>query len=89
MTSIILRVFSKAGRSRIEINLSSTLHDLKTELSQRLQIDTRQLKLFKDEAMRQPVNERDTATIQSLKFKNGDILHVGNQDANLASVAAA
>ena len=51
-TSIILRVFSKAGRSRVEINLSSTLHDLKTELSQRLSIETRQLKIFKDEAMR-------------------------------------
>ena len=76
--SIILRVFSKAGRSRVEINPTSTLHDLKTELSSRLSIEARQLKLFTDEAMRKPVNGRDTATIQSLSFKNGDILHVGN-----------
>ena len=39
--------------------------------------------------MKKPLAGRDTGSIQSLNLKNGDILHVGNQDANMASVAEA
>ena len=84
---IILRVFSKAGRSRVEIEKSKTLHDLKTVLSERLNIEAKQIKLFTDDAMKKPLAGRDTGSIQSLNLKNGDILHVGNQDANMASQA--
>lgn len=83
---IILRVFSKAGRSRVEIDSNQTLHDLKTELGNRLSITVKQIQLFKDEALKQTVAGRDTASIKSL-FKNGDIIHVGNQNVELASVA--
>ena len=38
---IILRVFSKAGRSRVEIGLKQTLAELKADLSKRLSIDER------------------------------------------------
>ena len=57
---IILRVFSKAGRSRVEIGTNETFHSLKNELSERLSIASRQLKLFKDQAMKQPLDGRDT-----------------------------
>ena len=40
---IILRVYSKAGRSRIEISKTQTLNDLKQEVSTRLSIAIRQL----------------------------------------------
>ena len=40
---IILRVFSKAGRSRVEISKTATLNDLKTDLSGRLSIAVKQL----------------------------------------------
>ncbi len=86
---IILRVFSKAGRSRVEISASANLHELKTELGNRLSIPASQIKLFTDQGLSKPLTGRDTASLQSLKLKNGDMLHVGNQDANLASVAAA
>ena len=85
--TIILRVFSKAGRSRVEIGKTQTLHQLKTELRGRLSIPEAKLKLFTDQALKKPVAGRDTASIDSIGLKNGDILHVGNQDAELASVA--
>ena len=84
---IILRVFSKAGRSRVEIGLSQTVFDLKTILSERLSIPAKKINLFTDDSCKKPLSSRDTASIQSLKLKNGDILHVGNQDANMASLA--
>ena len=84
---IILRVFSKAGRSRVEISKNQTLTDLKTELSGRLSISVGSLKLFTDEALKKPLACRDSATIQSLNLKNGDILHVGNQSVEMSSVA--
>ena len=84
---IILRVFSKAGRSRVEIGTSQTIYDLKTILSERLSIPAKKINLFTDDACKKPLSGRDTASIQSLKLKNGDILHVGNQDANMASLA--
>ena len=75
---IILRVFSKAGRSRVEIEKTANLHDFKTILSERLSIPAKQIKLFTDDKMKQPLAGRDTSSIQSLNLKNGDILHVGN-----------
>ena len=75
---IILRVFSKAGRSRVEIGINQTLQELKADLSKRLSIEQRQLKLFTDEQCRKPLAGRDSSSIKSLNLKNGDILHVGN-----------
>lgn len=57
---IILRVFSKAGRSRVEIEQSQTLHDLKTILSERLSIQAKLIKLFTDQSCTKPLAGRDT-----------------------------
>ena len=77
--TIVLRVISDAGRSRIEVKASSACKDLKADLAQRLGVaDPKYLQLFKDQAKKQPVNGRDADTIQKLGLKNGDMLHVGN-----------
>jgi len=60
---IILRVFSKAGRSRVEIGKSQTLNDLKIDLSKRLSIEVRQLQLFTDENCKKPLVGRDSTSI--------------------------
>tara|TARA_B110001450_G_C17512397_1_gene436970 strand:- start:550 stop:792 length:243 start_codon:yes stop_codon:yes gene_type:complete len=77
--TVVLRVISDAGRSRIEVKGSSAFKDLKADLASRLGVaDPKYLQLFKDQAKRQPVNGRDTDTIQKLGLKNGDMLHIGN-----------
>ena len=40
---IIIRVFSKAGRSRFEIGKTESLYTLKTQIGERLSIEVRQL----------------------------------------------
>ena len=74
---IILRIYSKAGRSRVELASGQTLYDLKTEMSNRLSLPVNQIKLFSDEFFKKPVAGRDTSALKTL-FKNGDIVHVGN-----------
>ena len=85
---IILRIFSKAGRSRVEMGANQSLYDFKTELGSRLSLPVNSIKLFSDDACKKAIAGRDTAALKTL-FKNGDIVHVGNQDAALASVAQA
>ena len=87
--SIILRIFSKAGRSRVEIASSQSLFQLKQELSGRLSIPPKTIQLFTDQGLKKPVPGRDTQSLKAIGLKNGDIIHVGNQDAELASVAQA
>ena len=75
--SIILRVFSKAGRSRVEIDGKKTFDDLKQELAGRLGISASAVKLFSDDKFKKPITARGAAALNGV-FKNGDILHVGN-----------
>ena len=49
MSEIILRVFSKAGRSRVEISTSKTFADLKKDLATRLGVDAAAIKIWKDD----------------------------------------
>lgn len=78
--TLILRVFSQAGRSRVEIQLGKTLLDLKTDLAKRLGLaNASVVKLFRDDKFKQPVAGRDSDQIGRLGLKNGDILHVANQ----------
>jgi len=39
--------------------------------------------------LKKPLVGRDTASLVAMKLKNGDMLHVGNQETKLASVTAA
>lgn len=87
--TIILRVVSTAGRSRVEMKVNQTLFDFKQELSGRLGIPTNQIALFTDQALKKKVSARDTSSLAKCGFKNGDMLHVGNQNAVLTSVATA
>lgn len=80
---IILRVFSKAGRSRVELPQSSSFNDLKTEIGKRLNLDARGLALFRDDKLRDQIKGSSSATLVSLRLKNGDIIHVGNQEAKM------
>ena len=76
--SIILRVFSKAGRSRVEIESKKTFDDLRQELAKRLGLTgPNAVKLFSDDKFKKPIAGRGGDALSKL-FKNGDILHVGN-----------
>ena len=61
MSKLILRVFSQAGRSRVEIESTQTLKELKDDLARRLNIDSAgAVKLFKDDKFKKPLAGRDT-----------------------------
>ena len=78
--SIILRVFSKAGRSRVEIDSKKSFDDLRVELAKRLGLENANtVKLFLDDKFKKPIAARGGDVLSKI-FKNGDILHVGNQD---------
>ena len=55
-------------------------------MASRLNIPAKQIKLFKDQTLKQELKGRDTDLLSKLGLKNGDMLHVGNQDVELASV---
>jgi hypothetical protein len=77
---LILRVFSKAGRSRVEIGVTKTLNDMKADLAKRLGLPSAAaVRLFKDDKCRQPLGGRDTDRMNRLGLKNGDILHVAGE----------
>ena len=59
--TLILRVFSQAGRSRVEIAPTKTLLDLKADLAKRLGLANPTIvKLFKDDKFKKPLAGRDT-----------------------------
>lgn len=88
MSTIVLRVISKAGRSRIEIPQTASYSDLKTELSSRLSVDPRSLQIFADEKYTKKIAAPDTANLAQLNLKNGDMIYIANQDTVMAAVVA-
>lgn len=58
-------------------------------MEKRLNISAAKIALFKDEKLKQPVKPTPSTTLAKAGLKNGDMLHVGNQDVELASVKEA
>jgi hypothetical protein len=46
--SIVIRVISNAGRSRVELKSNQTISELKQELAKRLGVNAATLKMFTD-----------------------------------------
>ena len=44
--SVVLRVISQAGRSRVEVEPTTTINELKNELAKRLGVEVNTLKVF-------------------------------------------
>lgn len=80
--SVILRVYSKAGRSRVEMGESDTVHEFKQQIQKKLNL-TKAVGLFKDEACKVPHKLVDAKSIKASGFKNGDIVYVGNADVQM------
>ena len=59
------------------------------QLEKRLNIPAAKIALFKDEKLTQAIRAVGSATLTKIGLKNGDMLHVGNQDVELASVKEA
>ena len=83
---IIIRVLSKAGRSRVEIAPTSTILDLKTEIAQRLSLEAKTVALCKDANYKQKLNVRDGDTIAKAGLKNGAQLFVSNADTQMTAL---
>jgi hypothetical protein len=80
---------SKAGRSRIEIPQTNTFKQLKAEIAGRVGVDAAALQLFSDQQMRKEVKGRDGEQLVKLGLKNGDMIHVGNQDTTMTHLPPA
>jgi hypothetical protein len=78
MTDIIIRVISQAGRSRVEMKSDKLFKDLKEDIATRLGVEAASLKMFKDQALKQPLVGKDTDTLAKVGLKHGDIIHVAN-----------
>jgi len=81
--SIVIRVISNAGRSRIEMDPSQTIAVLKAELAKRLGVSAATIKMFSDQALKKAVSGRDSDSLTKAGLKNGDIIHVNNEAASI------
>lgn len=59
---------------------------MKNEIASRLGLDASTLKLFTDNACRKPLGGRDADTLTKIGLKNGDMLHVSNQNAQITNL---
>jgi len=84
--SIVIRVISNAGRSRVEMKPDQTVQDLKTEIANRSGVDVKTLKVFTDQAMRKALGGRDTDSLTKVGLRNGDMLHVANQNVTMTNL---
>ena len=55
-------------------------------MEKRLNIPAKQIKLFSDQGMTKELKVRDSDSLAKAGLKNGDMLHIGNQTVELASV---
>ena len=84
--AIIIRVMSKAGRSRLEMKTSQMISDLTDELSKRLAVEKASLKMFHDQAYKRAFKPREADTLAKAGLKNGDMLFVSNSDTVMAQL---
>lgn len=87
--SIVIRVMSNAGRSRVEIAASASLAELKSQLATRLGLEAKTVTLYTDQAMKKALSGRDTDSLTKCGLKNGDMLHVRNEGATMTQLQAA
>ena len=84
--SIIIRVLSQAGRSRVEIAPSKTIADLKVEIATRLNIDAKTVTLCQDQAYKKKFAVKDSVTIAKSGLKNGAQLFVSNKGTEMTAL---
>lgn len=84
--TIIIRVLSQAGRSRVEMAPTDTIGNLKAEIAKRLALDAKAVTLCQDQAYRKKFAAKDTATIAKSGLKNGAQLFVSNQGTQMTGL---
>ena len=87
--TIVIRVISNAGRSRVEMKSNSSVAELRKELATRLGVDAKTLNIFTDQAMRKALAGRETDTLSKAGLKNGDMLHINNKEAQITQLVQA
>ena len=70
----------------MEMSASKTFADLKRDLASRLGVDAAAIKIFKDDKFKQPLIGRDADSLTKLGLKNGAMLHVSNQQAQMTQL---
>ena len=81
--SIVIRVMSAAGRSRLELPPTTTMAQLREQIADRLGLDSASLKMFSDTTMKKALVGRDSDPVGKC-LKNGDMVHVNNEGATIA-----
>ena len=77
MTDLIIRVYSKSGRSRIELPVGASLADLKAAVEAKLRVSSAQQSFSKvDETGPKLGAKNDSAKLSALGVRNGDVLYL-------------
>lgn len=84
--TIIIRVLSQAGRSRVEISQNQTIGDLKTEIAKRLNLDAKVVALCQDQAYKKKITASNTVTIAKSGLKNGAQIFISNQGTQMTGL---
>ena len=84
--TIVIRVLSQAGRSRVEIAPTQTIGDLKFEIAKRLSLDAKTVTLCSDQAYKKKFSAKDSVTLAKAGLKNGAQLFVANQDTQMTAL---
>ena len=85
--TVIIRVLSQAGRSRVEIAPTQTIGELKKEIAKRLNIDAKTVTLCQDQAHKKKFAAKDSVTVAKSGLKNGAQLFVTNQGTEMTGLA--
>eukprot|EP00831_Metopus_contortus_P033467 TRINITY_DN26821_c0_g1_i5.p2 TRINITY_DN26821_c0_g1~~TRINITY_DN26821_c0_g1_i5.p2 ORF type:complete len:154 (+),score=23.63 TRINITY_DN26821_c0_g1_i5:89-550(+) len=80
---IVVRVFSPAGRSRIEISSSANYGALCAKISEHLKISASGLQLYKDEKYRTKLTALSSYSLVKAGITDGIILYVQNAGAKI------
>ena len=76
--SIVIRIISQAGRSRVEISSAKSVGELKNEIAGRLGLDAKTVMLCLDQGYKKKFTAKDNVSVAKAGLKNGAMLFVSN-----------
>ena len=69
---LVFRIYSPAGRSRLEISNKATFLDLKNEIENRIKVPSKNLKLFSDHKKQKKITATNSKILKTMNLKYFD-----------------
>ena len=87
--TIIVRVFSDAGRNRIEIDPRATCEELMEIIGSKIGISTHKVKFYKDMGYRKAFKYTASSSLKKAGIVNGTMVYVPAKNAKMQDIAPA